>query len=156
MPGAVAMIVPAMRVRGQVALLWLRAHTVLSPRVPAYRCPDLEAAVPGCAAGTGDGAGDGRSGAELLGVVCGWDRVEAHAAARKLAAVAEVYQRRPEPGCGIDGHGRMPVACAEFAAAELAAALGESRARAEDLLGSAWELAARLPGTRAALRGGTG
>jgi hypothetical protein len=42
MPGAVAMIVPAMRVRGQVALLWLRVHTVLSPRVPAYRCPDLE------------------------------------------------------------------------------------------------------------------
>jgi hypothetical protein len=57
------------------------------------------------------------SDAELFGVVCAWDRVEAHAAA------------------------------------ELAAALGESRVRAGDLLGCAWELAARLPGTAAALRG---
>jgi hypothetical protein len=74
--------------------------------------------------------------------------------ARKLAAVAEVYRRRPEPGCGIDGAGRMAVACEEFAAAELAAALGESRARAEDLLGCAWELETRLPAPRR--RCGTG
>lgn len=46
MAGAMAMIVPAMRVRAmrvrdQEPLLWLRMHTVLNPRVPAYRCPDL-------------------------------------------------------------------------------------------------------------------
>ena len=87
-------------------------------------------------------------------MVCAWDRVEAHAAARKLAAVAEVYRRRPEPGGPPAGPGRMPAACEEFAAAELAAALGESRARAGDLLGCARELATRLPGTGAALRDG--
>jgi len=46
------------------------------------------------------------------------------------------------------------VACEEFAATELAAALGESRGRAEELLGCAWELATRLPGTAVALREG--
>jgi len=88
--------------------------------------------MPGCAGlavAADAAAGDedsfaGVSDAELLGVVCAWDRVEAHAAARKLAAVAEVYRRRPEPGCGTYGSGRMPVACEEFAAAELAAAGG--------------------------------
>ena len=117
---------------------------------------------PGCAglavaADAAAGDGDrfaGVSDAELLGVVCAWDRVEAHAAARKLAAVAEVYRRRPEPGGPPAGPGRMPAACEEFTAAELAAALGESRARAGDLLGCARELETRLPGTGAALRDG--
>jgi hypothetical protein len=35
---------------------------------------------------------------ELIGLVCAWDRVEAHAGARKLAAVAEVFRRNPEDG----------------------------------------------------------
>ena len=35
---------------------------------------------------------------ELVGVLCAWDRVEAHAAARKLAAVAELARRNPGPG----------------------------------------------------------
>jgi hypothetical protein len=104
---------------------------------------------PGCAglavaADAAAGEDDGFAGvpdAELLGVVAAWDRVEAHAAARKLAAVAEVYRRRPEPGCEMCEAGRMPVACDEFTAAELAAALGESRARAEDLLDLAWQRA---------------
>jgi hypothetical protein len=39
----------------------------------------------------------GVSEAELLGVVCAWDRVEAHAAARKLAALAELARRTPAP-----------------------------------------------------------
>jgi hypothetical protein len=38
---------------------------------------------------------DGVSEAELIGVLCAWDRVEAHAAARKLAAVAELARRNP-------------------------------------------------------------
>jgi hypothetical protein len=31
-------------------------------------------------------------------VLCAWDRVEAHAAARKYAAVAELVRRRPARG----------------------------------------------------------
>src|SRR5919201_5704617 len=73
------------------------------------------------AAGDDDGFA-GVSDAALLGVLDAWDRVEAHAAARKLAAVAELYRRRPEPGCAPAGPGRMPAACEEFTAAELAAA----------------------------------
>jgi hypothetical protein len=118
--------------------------------------------MPGCAhlavaadaAAGDDGRFTGVSDAELIGVVCAWDRVEAHAAARKLAAIAEVYRRRPQPGCEIYGPGRMPLACDEFAAAELAAALGEGRARAEDLLEVTWQLETRLPGTAATLRDG--
>jgi hypothetical protein len=75
--------------------------------------------MPGCAglavaadAAAGDGDGfAGVSDAELFGVVCAWDRVEAHAASRKLAAIAEVYRRRPEPGCETYGPARMPIAC---------------------------------------------
>src|SRR5690348_1700082 len=33
--------------------------------------------------------------AELIGMMCGWDRVEAHAHARKLAVVAELARRNP-------------------------------------------------------------
>ena len=41
------------------------------------------------------GKDDGFAGAadhELIGVLCAWDRIEAHAAARKLAAVAELIR----------------------------------------------------------------
>ena len=61
--------------------------------------------LPGCAglavaadAAAGDDGGfDGVSEAELVGVLGAWDRVEAHAAARKLAAVAELVRRNPAP-----------------------------------------------------------
>jgi hypothetical protein len=117
---------------------------------------------PGCAglalaadaAAGGDDSFAGVSDAELLGVLCAWDRVEAHAAARKLAAIAEVYRRRPQPGSPL-GPGRMPAACDEFAVRELGSALAESRAWAEELLDVACQLETRLPGTRAALRDGT-
>ena len=49
----------------------------------------------------GDGPGDSFGGvadSELVGLVCTWDRVEAHAAARKLVAIAEVFRRNPEDG----------------------------------------------------------
>jgi hypothetical protein len=85
----------------------------------------------------------GVSDAELIGVVCAWDRVEAHAAARKLAAIAELGRRNPS------------AEDAEFAADQLAYALGDSRGRAETLLGLADYLETRLPGTRAALLDGT-
>src|SRR5438105_3752750 len=107
--------------------------------------------LPGCAglavaadaAAGEDGRFGGVSEAELVGVVCGWDRVEAHAHARKLAAVAELARRNPG---ALD---------AEFTADELAHALGESRARADSLIGMAQAFGTRLPGTAAALEDGT-
>jgi Domain of unknown function (DUF222) len=107
-------------------------------------CPGL--ALSADAAVGDDGRFAGVSDAELIGVICAWDRVEAHVAAQKLAAIAELHRRRPDP----EGAG-----CDEFAARELGAALGESRGRAEELLHVASELETRLPGTRAALRDGT-
>ena len=80
--------------------------------------------------------------AELIGIMCAWDRVEAHAAARKLAVIAELDRRNPEPED------------AEFTADQIANALGESRFRAGELTGTAAHLDTRLPGTRAALRDG--
>src|SRR5690348_5476672 len=96
--------------------------------------------LPGCAglavaadtAAGEDGRFAGVSEAELVGVVCAWDRVEAHAAARKLAAVAELARRTPAPED------------AEFVADEVAHALAESRARAEVLVDLAQTLQTRL------------
>jgi hypothetical protein len=107
--------------------------------------------LPGCAglavaadaAAGEDGGFAGVSEAELVGMLCAWDRVEAHAAARKLAAVAELARRNPEPGDQ------------EFIADEVAHALAESRSRAEVLVDLARTLQTRLPGTAAALLDGT-
>jgi hypothetical protein len=105
--------------------------------------------LPGCAqlAVAADAAAEddqfaGVSEAELAGIMCAWDRVEAHAAARKLAVIAELDRRNPEPGD------------AEFTADQIANALGESRFRADELTGTAGHLDTHLPGTRAALRDG--
>ena len=87
-------------------------------------------------------------------MICGWDRVQAHAAARKYAAVAELIRRRAGAGCGLAGPGRMPAVWDEFAPVELAAVLGESRWAADGLLEVADALEARLPGTKAAFRAG--
>ena len=46
---------------------------------------------------------------ELVGLVCAWDRAEAHAAARKLVAIAEVFRRNPEDGLEPEP-GQMPLA----------------------------------------------
>jgi Domain of unknown function (DUF222) len=106
--------------------------------------------LPGCAqlAVAADAAaeGDGFAGVpegELVGLMCAWDRVEAHAAARKLAVIAELDRRNPGPED------------AEFTADQVACALGESRFRADELIGTAGHLDTHLPGTRAALRDGT-
>jgi len=90
----------------------------------------------------------------VAGAVAAWDRVEAHACARKHAAVAEFIRRRPAPGCALAGPARMPAACEEFTADELALVLAESRGRANDLLTVALDLQVKLPATRAALRDG--
>ena len=106
--------------------------------------------LPGCAglaaaadAASGDEDGfAGVSEAELVGIVCAWDRVEAHAAARKLAAIAELGRRNPGPED------------AEFTADQLACALADSRGHAGALLDLADSLGTRLPGTKAALLDG--
>jgi hypothetical protein len=106
--------------------------------------------LPGCAqlavaadaAAGEDGGFAGVSEAELAGVVCAWDRVEAHATARKLAAIAELARRDPAPEDG------------EFTADQVAYALAESRGRAGDLVDLAQTLHTRLPGTAAALDDG--
>jgi hypothetical protein len=115
-------------------------------------CPDL-AALAAQAAGEDDDY-DGASDDELIGVLCAWDRVEAHAGARKLAAIADLIRRRPELGCPPEGPARMPAACEEFTGDELALVLAESRGRANDLLTVALDLQIKLPATRAALRDG--
>ncbi len=96
----------------------------------------------------------GASDDEVVGALCAWDRVEAHAAARKHAAVAEFIRRRPGPGCALEGPARMPEVWDEFTPDELCLALAESRGAAEHLLDLTWDLEVKLPGTRAAFRDG--
>ncbi len=91
---------------------------------------------------------------ELVGAICAWRRVQAHASARTHAAVAEFIRRRPAPDCELEGPARMPEAWHEFAPDELAPALAESRWAVGDLLDLAHDLAVKLPGTRAAFRAG--
>jgi Domain of unknown function (DUF222) len=118
--------------------------------------------MPGCGALAGFAAGaagedDRYAGAcddEVAGAIAAWDRVEAYAAARKHAAAAEFIRRRAEPGCPLAGPARMPEAWDEFTTVEVAGVLAESRPAADALLGRAYDLAVRLPGTAAAFRDG--
>jgi len=118
--------------------------------------------MPGCGALAGfaaeaAGEDDRYAGAcddEVAGAIAAWDRVEAYAAARKCAAVAEFIRRRAEPGCAVQGTARMPEGWDESAAAEVAGVLAESRYAADTVLGLAHDLEVRLPGTRAAFRDG--
>jgi hypothetical protein len=118
--------------------------------------------MPGCNALAGfaaEAAGEddryeGASDDEIAGALCAWDRVEAHASARKHAAVAEFIRRRPEPGCALEGPTRMPVAWDEFTADELRQILADSRGQAEEILTLAHDLEVKLPGTKAAFRDG--
>jgi len=96
------------------------------------------------------GATDG----ELDGLIAAWDRVEAHASARKHLAIAEFIRRRPEKGCEAKDPRGMPERWDEFAVDELRVLLAESKAAAEKLLDRAHTLGTRLPGTMAAYRSG--
>ena len=96
----------------------------------------------------------GASDDELTGAICAWDRVEAYAGSRKHAAAAEMLRRRPAPGAAAGGPAQLPGASDEFAAQELAAALGETRTAAGDIVSLAQELEINLPGTKAAFRSG--
>ena len=95
-----------------------------------------------------------RTDGELDGLIAAWDRVEAHASARKHLAVAEFIRRRPEKGCEPKEPGGMPERWDEFAVDELRVLLAESKAAAEKLLDRAQALGTRLPGTMALYRSG--
>jgi hypothetical protein len=101
-----------------------------------------------------DDAYDGVTDDELIGAVCAWDRVQSHAAARKHGAVAEFIRRRPAPGYAPEGPARMPAAWEEFVPDELAPALAQSAWAAADIVGLAWDLEVKLPGTAAVFRTG--
>jgi hypothetical protein len=119
--------------------------------------------MPGCGALAGfaaEAAGEddryeGACDDEVAGAIAAWDRVEAYAAARKLAAVAEFIRRRPEPGCPPQGPARMPEVWDESAAPEVAGVLAESRCAAGAMLDLAHDLEVKLPGTASAFRDGT-
>src|SRR6185312_13098475 len=106
--------------------------------------------MPGCGALAGfaaeaAGEDDRYAGAcddEVAGAIAAWDRVEAYAAARKHAAAAEFIRRRPDPGCAVQGTARMPEVWAE------------SRSAADAVLGLAYDLEVKLPGTKAAFYDG--
>src|SRR5262245_53907803 len=118
-------------------------------------CAQLAVAADAAVDAGGD-AGDSFGGVadhELVGLVCAFDRAEAHMAARKLVAIAEVFRRNPEDGFEPEP-GQMPAVVHEFTRDQLALALGESRAAADWLLTVAWHLATRLGGTLGALAGG--
>jgi hypothetical protein len=85
-------------------------------------------------------------------LIAAWDRVEAHASARKHLAIAEFIRRQPEKGCEPEDPGGMPERWDEFAADELRVLLAESRATAERMMDRAQSLAQRLPGTMALYR----
>jgi hypothetical protein len=119
-------------------------------------CAQLAVAADAAVQDADGGPGDSFSGVadhELAGLVCAWDRLEAHAAARKLIAIAEIFRRNPEDGFE-PASGQMPAVVHEFTRDQLAFALGESRYQADWLLTVAWHLATRLGATLEALEDG--
>jgi len=91
---------------------------------------------------------------ELLGIICAWERVQAHAAARMYAAVAELIRRRPAAGWPVDTTTGMPQVWDEFTPSELSAALAQGKGDAAGVLGLAHDLEVKLPGTQGAFLDG--
>ena len=92
---------------------------------------------------------------EIVGLVTAADRAEAAACFLKHAAVAELLRRRPAPGAAVlEGTAGMPEAYLDSAGAEVKRALAENRQEADQVLGLAWDLEVKLPGTRALFRDG--
>jgi len=118
--------------------------------------------MPGCGALAGfaaEAAGEddrylGACDDEVAGAIAAWDRIEAYAAARKLAAVAEFIRRRPHPDYPPGGRAQMPETWDESTVTEVAGVLAESRPAAEGLLDLAHDLEVKLPGTKEAFRDG--
>ena len=116
--------------------------------------------MPGCGALAGfaaEAAGDddryeGACDDEVAGAISAWDRVEAYAAARKHAAVAEFIRRRPRPGSPLDGRAQMPEEWDESVTAEVAGVLAESRHAADAMLGLATTSKSSCPARRPSAR----
>jgi hypothetical protein len=68
--------------------------------------------------------------------------------------VAEFIRRRPRPGSPLEGRAQMPEDWDESITAEVAGVLAESRHAADPMLGLAYDLEVKLPGTAAAFRDG--
>src|SRR6185437_10466630 len=114
---------------------WL-AMTIDDLSGPARRCP---------------GATDD----ELTGLLGRWAAVESWAAAGKLGVAAELARRRARPGHAGRRPADLPDAWEEGTGHEAAAALDISVPAADNLIGLAVTLQARLPGIYAALAGGS-
>ena len=103
-------------------------------------------------------AGGGHAGLdddELIGVLAGWAKTEAWAAAGRLAAAAELAARRPAgTRAAAAARAGRPAVWSRYCADELAVALSISRRSAERMIPLAHDLATRLPRTRHALAEG--
>jgi hypothetical protein len=76
-------------------------------------CPQLAVAADAAAGGGDKDCFDGVADHELIGLLCAWDRLEAHMAARKLAVAAELFRRNPEEGFEPSA-GAMPEVISDF------------------------------------------
>jgi Domain of unknown function (DUF222) len=131
-------------------------------RAAGFRAGMALDVMPGCGALAGfaaEAAGDddryeGACDDEVARAIAAWDRVEAYAAARKHAAVAEFIRRRPRHGSPLQGPARMPESWDESITAEVAGVLAESRWATDGMLDLAHDLEVNLPGTKAAFRDG--
>src|SRR6202522_1960121 len=91
---------------------------------------------------------------ELMGLLGTRQRLVARQHWELLMGIAEFIRRRPEPGGKASLPGAMPQVWGEHAASELRNQLHVTLHVANDLLGLAYDLAAKLPRTSAALRDG--
>jgi hypothetical protein len=91
---------------------------------------------------------------ELMGLIGARNRLSSRQAWELLTALAELIRRRPAPYCPPEGAARMPRVWAEGTSAEVSIQLAVTRHAAAELLGLAYDLAAKLPRTAAALRDG--
>jgi Domain of unknown function (DUF222) len=87
---------------------------------------------------------------ELVGLLSGWDGIEAWAASAKLGIIRALIRRRPHPGTGTRPGG-LPNAWQQDLGSEVALELAISHRAADALINLAWDLEARLPRTAAAL-----
>src|SRR5580698_7817575 len=101
-----------------------------------------------------DGLYAGASDDQVMGAVAAWDRMRSYATARMYDAVAAFIGHRPARGREAETPGALPGGWSEFTATEVAHTLADSRCSAEMLVETAYDLAAKLSGTMAALRSG--
>jgi hypothetical protein len=91
---------------------------------------------------------------ELMGLIGARNRLSSRQVWELLTALAELIRRRPGPYCKPEGAARMPRVWAEGTSAEVSVQLAITQRAATGLLNLAYDLAAKLPRTSAALRDG--